>query len=367
MTKIFINTEYKSGNNTMNKLENKMELENMSGQDTEEKNDCSSAVVVSPLKISSLTWFQALAPQLQGLVAEGLQPFIKEVEEIRLRIKRPLVFRAGMREMTVTEQKKLSFQLSEGYVITKDDLERTVQVLSQSSLYAWEDEFKNGYLTIPGGHRIGFVGRGVLEKGSLKTLKDISGINYRIGRQVLGCADQVIPYIVSQDQVQHTLIISPPQCGKTTLLRDLVRQISEGIPKLHFSGVNVGLVDERSELAGMYLGEPQFKIGLRTDVLDACPKAEGMMMLIRSMSPRVIATDEIGKKEDVEALYHALQAGVKVITTVHGSSFEEIKERPVLQALLNWHFFERLVVLSRRKGVGTLEAVLDGKNLERMR
>ena len=131
--------------------------------------------------------------------------------------------------------------------------------------------------------------------------------------------------------------------------------------------MNVGLVDERSEIAGMYQGEPQFQIGLRTDVLDACPKAQGMMMLIRSMSPGLIATDEIGKKEDIDALYNALQAGVKVITTVHGSGFEEIKERLNLQSLINWRFFERIIVLSRREGVGTIEKILDGKTLERLR
>lgn len=333
----------------------------------EKNNECLSGMETSPLTISSLTWFQALSPQLQELVSEGLQPFVGEIEEIRLRVKRPVLFRVGTKEMTVTAQKKFTLQLEQGYIITKEDLEKTVQILSQNSLYAWEDEFKNGYLTIPGGHRIGFVGRGVLEQGYLKTLKDLSGINYRIGRQILGCADDVLPYLVKREQIDHTLIISPPQCGKTTLLRDLVRQISTGIPELLFPGVNVGLVDERSEIAGMYQGEPQFQIGLRTDVLDACPKAQGMMMLIRSMSPGVIATDEIGKNEDVEALYHALQAGVKVITTVHGSSFEEIKARPNLQALINWRFFEKIIVLSRRKGVGTLEMILDGKNLEKLR
>ncbi|MGI6588995.1 MAG: stage III sporulation protein AA [Peptococcia bacterium] len=333
----------------------------------EKSNECLSKEEISPLTVSSLTWFQAMSPQLQELISEGLQPFVGEVEEIRLRIKRPILFRIGTKELTITAQKKFILQLEQGFIITRDELERTLQILSQNSLYAWEDEFRNGYLTIPGGHRIGFVGRGVLEQGKIKTLKDLSGINYRIGRQVLGCADEVLPYLVNKEQVAHTLIISPPQCGKTTLLRDLVRQISTGIPELFFSGTNVGLVDERSEIAGMYQGEPQFQIGLRTDVLDACPKAQGMMMLIRSMSPGVIATDEIGKNEDIDALYNALQAGVKVITTVHGSSFEEIKERPNLQTLINWRFFERIIVLSRRKGVGTLEMILDGKTLERLR
>jgi len=332
-----------------------------------ESNEVLSGIATFPLKVSSLTWFQALSPHLQELVIDGLQPFMSEIEEIRLRVKRPIIFRVGDREMTVTAQKEFTLQLEQGYIITREEMERTVQILSQNSLYAWEDEFKNGYLTIPGGHRIGLVGRGILEQGEIKTLKDLSGINYRIGRQILGCADEVLPYLVKKEQAYHTLIISPPQCGKTTLLRDVIRQISEGIPELLFPGMNVGLVDERSEIAGMYQGEPQFQVGLRTDVLDACPKAQGMMMLVRSMSPGLIATDEIGKKEDIEALYNALQAGVKVITTVHGSGFEEIKERRNIQSLINWRFFERIIVLSRREGVGTIETIIDGKTLERLR
>ena len=333
----------------------------------EKNTEKTSGTATSPLTISSLTWFQALTPKLQEIVIEGLQPFVGEIEEIRLRVKRPIIFRVGSQEMTVTAQKKFTLQLEQGYIISREEVERTVQILSQNSLYAWEDEFRNGYLTIPGGHRIGFVGRGVLVNGVIKTLKELSGVNYRIGRQILGCADEVLPFLVQKNQVYHTLIISPPQCGKTTLLRDIIRQISDGKAEISFPGVNVGLVDERSEIAGIYQGEPQFQIGLRTDVLDACPKAEGMMMLVRSMSPNLLATDEIGKKEDIEALYHALQAGVKVITTIHGSGFEEIKEKPNLQSLINWRFFERIIILSRRQGVGTIEMILDGKTLERLR
>lgn len=344
--------------NNLKEKENQTIKENQTGQ-TNNK--------MGSLQISSLSWFQALSPKLQELLVAGSTPLLSEIEEIRLRIKRPLLLRVGARELSITQDGQITEAIEDGELITKEDLERTVQILSQNSLYAWDEEFRNGYITIPGGHRIGIVGRAVLENGQLKTLKDISGINYRIGRQILGCANAVLPFLIKQNQqVCHTLIISPPQCGKTTLLRDIVRQLSNGIPALHFSGVNVGLVDERSEIAGMYQGEPQFQIGQRTDVLDACPKAQGMMMLIRSMSPRVLATDEVGKNEDLEAMYQALQAGVTVITTVHGNSMEEIKERPNLQALLNWRFFDRMLILSRRQGVGTLEKVLDGKTLERM-
>lgn len=311
-------------------------------------------------------WLDALTPRFRELVETSLDGCLKDIEEIRLRIDRPLVFRIGLQELTVGRDKKLTRNLREGYIVTRQELERTLDILSQNSLYAWEDQIKNGFITIPGGHRVGIAGRGVLDKGRIKTLKDISGLNYRVGREVWGCADRILPLLIKDNLVLNCLIVSPPLCGKTTLLRDIIRQISNGAERINFSGVNVGLVDERSEIAGMYLGQPQFDIGLRTDVLDSCPKAEGMMMMIRAMSPVVVATDEIGRKEDLEALYHALQSGVSVITTVHGSSYEEIKERPVLAELLQGRFFERLIFLSRQKGPGTLESILDGRALERV-
>lgn len=315
----------------------------------------------------SISWLDYLIPHLRVRVESALHNRGEDIEEIRLRVNRPLILRIGSYEYTIDEKQQLTENLFRGHIITRDEIERTMQVLSQCSLYAWEDELKNGYITIPGGHRVGLVGKGVLDKGRIKTLKDVSGINYRIGKEVKGCANKLMPLLIKDNKVLHTLIISPPQCGKTTLLRDVIRQLSDGVTSLNFLGVNVGLVDERSELAGMFQGQPQFDIGLRTDVLDACPKAQGMMMMIRSMSPVVLATDEIGMKEDVQALYHSLQAGVSVITTVHGQDYQELQERPVLQELINLRFFNRLVILSRKKGVGTLDAIWDGKTLERMR
>lgn len=313
------------------------------------------------------SWLLAMPPHLRDITLRSLGPLLSDLEEIRLRLGRPIIFRIGQRELTADQEGRLSLKLREGYCITGEDLERTFQVLSQSSLYAWEEELRQGFITIPGGHRVGITGKGVLDKGLIRTLKDLSGVNYRIGREIIGCGDHILPYLLKDDRVLHTLIVSAPQCGKTTLLRDLIRQISDGRPDLGWEGVNVGLVDERSEIAGMYQGEPQFDLGLRTDILDACPKAEGIMLLIRSMSPRVIATDEIGSKEDVTAINHALQAGVTVLTTVHGTSYEEILERPVLNELLSWRFFERVIFLSRKRGPGTLETMLDGKKLERVR
>jgi stage III sporulation protein AA len=218
-----------------------------------------------------------------------------------------------------------------------------------------EEEMQKGYLTLPGGHRAGFVGRAVLDHGNLKTLKQISSVNIRIARFVSGCAQKLINYIVNENTVQNTLIISPPRAGKTTILRDIVTTLSDGYG--NFSPIDVGIVDERSEIAGCREGIPQMPVGHRTDVLDGCPKAEGMMMLVRSMSPHVIATDEIGRYEDTKAIQEVINAGIKLVATVHGSSIKEICRRPVVQNIVKQRVFERYVILSRRKGPGTLEAI----------
>ncbi|NLK00446.1 MAG: stage III sporulation protein AA, partial [Clostridia bacterium] len=250
------------------------------------------------------------------------------------------------------------------YRVDRDDVQRIFQNITRNSVYALDEELRNGYITIPGGHRVGFTGEAVLAKGRLQSLKNISFINIRVSREVRGCADTVMPFLIdpSLNNPYHTLIISPPKCGKTTLLRDIIRQLSNGIHSLGFSGINVGLVDERSEIAACHHGLPQNDVGVRTDVLDKCPKAEGMYMLVRSMAPQVIATDELGKSEDIPAVEEAINAGIKLITTVHGTDVEDIMKRPVLKKLLQEKLFERILILSRRRGAGTIEAVVDGRS-----
>jgi len=252
------------------------------------------------------------------------------------------------------------------YYVTKEDIYKTFQFISQCSVYSFEEELKNGYITIAGGHRVGFSGQVILENNDVKTIKNISGLNIRIAREIIGAADKVLPYIVDKCQVLNTLIISPPKAGKTTLLRDLVRQLSDGIDRLGIKGMNVGLVDERSEIACCYEGIPQNDVGMRTDVLDGCPKARGIMMLLRSMSPDVIATDEIGRNEDARAIEEAINAGVAIIATAHGSSLEDIKKRPAIRKLIDRNFFDRYIILSKNSGVGNIEAILEsatGRNL----
>jgi stage III sporulation protein AA len=282
-----------------------------------------------------------------------------ELQEIRLRIDCPLMVNYGNAEYFVTEDADLVKEPSQGFLITKNEIRETMEYISNYSMYAFEDEIRQGFITISGGHRIGISGKTITYEDVIKGMKHISYINVRLAHQVKGCADVVMPHLVDKQNrgIYHTLIISPPKCGKTTLLRDIIRQVSNG--SSYLSGMNVGVVDERSELGACYMGTPQNDLGIRTDILDCCPKAKGMMMLIRSMSPQVIAVDEIGSEEDLEAICHVISCGCKLIATVHGSSIEDIKSKAILGELMKKRLFERYVILNNIKHIGHLEGIYD--------
>lgn len=269
-----------------------------------------------------------------------------EIEEIRVRINRPL-------EICFTNRVFLF-----PYTIQKEDAEHLLNKISRFSIYALEEELKRGYITIEGGHRVGLAGKVILEDGRVKAIRDISSFNIRIAREKIGIANQIIKSIYDKNWL-HTMIIGSPQTGKTTLLRDIARIISSGNESAGIAAAKVGIVDERSEIAGSVAGIPQMTFGPRIDVLDACPKAEGMMMMIRSMSPDVLVVDEIGRVEDSEAIMEAVNAGIKLIMTTHGESLEEIKKRPSLNRILHESIFERYILLSRNHGPGTITNVLD--------
>lgn len=301
--------------------------------------------------------FPYLPQSLRNLL-EALPPEqLRGLEEIRLKPGLPVLLRFDESEALLTSAGNLtSDQTAEGLrLLSPDEMRRTVLLLADSSLYAFEEELRRGYITLNGGHRAGLTGRAVLAQGAIRTIKEISGINIRIARHIAGVALPLLPCLVdAQARLLPTLIISPPRAGKTTMLRDLARLLSDGvgIPPLR-----VGLVDERSELAAMRNGIAQLPVGLRTDVMDGCPKAEGMLLLLRSMSPDVLITDEIGRSEDAAALREAAHAGVAVIASAHGCDEAEIRLRPVLAGLLAENAFRRIVILSRRHGPGTIERV----------
>ena len=225
------------------------------------------------------------------------------------------------------------------------------------SYYAYEEELGNGYITMVGGHRAGICGRVVTENGKVKMMRDVSSINLRHAREFTGVSDRIVPRLFTPDgRFGNTLIVSPPRCGKTTLVRDMARHLS-------CKGFNVGICDERSEIAGMKDGKPSFDLGPNTDVMDGCPKAEGMRMLIRSMAPDILVTDEIGRKEDIAALEEALIAGIGIITTFHGSCMEDI-EVSRLMPLIEKNTFRQIIFLSNVPSTGSIREMLileDGK------
>lgn len=302
----------------------------------------------------------------------------QNVQEIRLRVQAPLLMIVNGQEYFVTvggmlgreasgwERPSQELSHKEAYIVSREQIKETMEYISSHSLYAFEEELRQGFLTIPGGHRIGIAGKTVLDDRGIRTIKNISFLNVRLAHQVRGCADQVMPYLYEDSHenryekhgdVFHTLIISPPRCGKTTLLRDIIRQLSDGT--LKHQGVNVGVVDERSEIGACYQGIPQNELGIRTDVLDCCPKARGMMMMIRTMSPQVVAVDEIGSQEDLQAMEYVMNCGCKLLATVHGKSLEDIRQKPVLGKMVEEKVFERYILLDHEGKIGHIRGILD--------
>lgn len=319
---------------------------------------------------------ESMRDRIEKLPAQTLQ----QLEEIRIRTNTDTLLISGGRE----------YSLRDGDEITAEVLEEILNRLLDYSYYAYEEELSRGYITIEGGHRVGICGRVTLENGQVHLIKDVSSLNIRRSREITGASEKILGAVLSPAKapaesvpnagisagcgdekspvtsdlfdvcssaagcgrmvVRNTLIISPPKCGKTTMLRDLARNLSN-------SGFRIGICDERSEIAGCYDGKTSYDLGPRTDVLDGCPKADGILMLIRAMSPDVVMTDEIGKPEDAAAIRSALSAGVKIITTIHGSSFEDAAKSAV-GSLITDHVFETLIFLSAQPVTGTVEKIL---------
>lgn len=281
-----------------------------------------------------------------------------ELQEIRLRVGREIVVIFNGKEWYLNEAGQVVSDIRDGSRVTEQDMEAILSHICSYSIYAFTDEIRQGFLTIPGGHRIGLAGQVILEdEGKIRNMKHIRYMNIRISHEIKGAADTVMPYLYEERSLLSTLLISPPGCGKTTLLRDMIRQISDG--SRFGEGINVAVVDERSEIAGCYMGSPQNDVGIRTDVLDACPKGLGMMMLIRAMAPGVIAVDELGSEEDMQALRQVMQCGSRIIATIHGNSLEEIQKKSFLKDLKQKRPFDRYVTLEKAGGKCRVRSIHD--------
>lgn len=232
-----------------------------------------------------------------------------------------------------------------------------LEICSRHSLYAYEREIGQGFLTIRGGHRVGIAGKAVVEDGRVKTVRDISSLNIRVAHEVKGCAEHVLPYLMDGKTFLDTLLISPPGAGKTTLLRDLIRELSCG--GTWGAGRNVSVVDERSEIAACFGGIAQCDLGPRTDVMDGCPKSEGMLMMLRSMAPQVLAVDEAGGEGEIQAMKYGMNCGCRILATVHGADIGDIMKRPVWRELAVEKVFSRYVVLTGNPKPGTIVEIYD--------
>lgn len=302
----------------------------------------------------------SLSPKLREKII-NVQYEDLNIEEIRLRVEKPLIINSNNRDYFYNNSiNKLDTKNSNSYVVKKEDIEQTFQLMCKYSIHSFIDDIKKGFITLKGGHRVGIVGKVIIEDGQVKNIKHISSLNIRISREVLNCSEKVLNHIIkSSNEVNNTLIISPPQCGKTTLLRDIVRNLSNGNKVKGFNGIKVALIDERNEISGSYLGIAQMDVGIRTDIIETCPKDIGIIMLLRAMSPNLIVTDEIGSEKEIKALYTALNGGVSLITTVHGNSIEDIRERKELSKLLDKELFKKVIILSAKNGPGTIEKIYD--------
>ncbi len=290
--------------------------------------------------ISERTFLLLFPPGFHRM-AEVLKRKKTELYEIRIRSNAPLCVYTDNGVSYLSAAGEYTQSMNDALFLAPEEVEQWLQHLCRHSLYAYKEEVAQGYITVEGGHRIGIAGQVVFGKQGIEDMKYISSMNIRISHEAIGCAEPLLPFLYQNGKICSTLIVSPPMCGKTTLLRDLIRCVSNGIYDGH--PYKIGVTDERGELAASYMGCFGNDLGYHTDVLTNSGKTDGIVRLLRSMSPEIIAMDELGKGEDMIAVKTAFAYGCNIFATVHGKNPEQIFNHPEWRTFLESCNFERMV------------------------
>lgn len=305
-----------------------------------------------------------VCPYLPMNIRQSLQNMDKSIllalEEIRLRAERPVMLHFHGMDGFIKKNGRIGSSPYGALITSSADLMETACKICENSWYAYQEEINKGYITIRGGHRIGLVGTPIVDENRIINIRDISSMNIRIAREIKGCGERIVKHIVRNSRdIYNTLVISPPGVGKTTLLRDVIRFLSDGFPPV-FSGRKVGVVDERGELAALYKGVPSNDLGYRTDIINGICKKVSMEILLRSMSPNIIALDELGNPSDVSVIFQVINAGVRIVATAHGYNLESLENRRGYSEIIRSGSFERFIILSEDKAFKYHAKILDG-------